>query len=107
MPRGGQRMGAGRKRGSKTAKTADIAVKAAEAGITPVEFMLSVMRDPTQPQSVRLQAAGMAAPYVHPRLAHIHQTRSNPRAISSLIEQMRADGAMSVVMDNATFLPAV
>ena len=91
MPRGGNRIGAGRKRGSKTARTSAIALNAAEAGVTPVEYMLSIMRDDTQPQTIRLQAACMAAPYVHPRLAHIHQTRSNPGALNKLYDAMQAE----------------
>ena len=44
--KGGKREGAGRKPGSKTKKTAEIALKAAEEGITPLEYMLNVMREP-------------------------------------------------------------
>jgi len=91
MPRGGSRIGAGRKRGSKTARTADIAIKAAEAGITPVEYMVAIMRDETQPQTIRLQAAGMAAPYVHPRLANIQvERKGNPDILKKLWENMQA-----------------
>ena len=41
---GGARKGAGRKAGSATKRTREIADKAAENGITPLEFMLDVMR---------------------------------------------------------------
>ena len=39
--RGGIRPGAGRPPGSKNQKAADIAEEAVEAGITPIEVMLS------------------------------------------------------------------
>jgi hypothetical protein len=39
----------------------------AEAGETPVAHALRVMRDNDQPQDIRLHAAKMAAPYIHPR----------------------------------------
>lgn len=42
--RGGARKGAGRKAGSATIKTREIANGAAAAGLTPLEYMLEVMR---------------------------------------------------------------
>jgi len=79
--RGGRRPGAGRKTGSATRKTREIADKAAEEGITPLEFMLKIMRhplpNPHAPQSLedaidlRFEAAKAAAPYVHPKLSAI------------------------------------
>lgn len=69
--RGGKRPGAGRKKGSvskhrKLAHSATIAAVGNE--ITPLEFLLNVMRhDPDDAR--RLDAAKAAAPYVHPRLA--------------------------------------
>lgn len=71
MARGGARTGAGRKAGSASTKTREIANQAAEAGITPLEFMLSVMRDATAERGERLDMAKAAAPYIHPRLSSI------------------------------------
>lgn len=68
---GGRRPGAGRKPGSTTAKTREIADKAAAEGITPLEYMLKLMRDEEKPEAVRLDAAKSAAPYIHPRLSSI------------------------------------
>jgi hypothetical protein len=68
MPRGGKRPGAGRKPGSKTKKTMDIALAAAAAGETPLEYLLRVMRDPSLPDGQRMDAAKNAAPYCHSRL---------------------------------------
>jgi hypothetical protein len=82
--RGGKRANAGRKAGSATKKTREIADKAAETGITPLEFMLNVMRqEPPKTknaqirqayQAMRFEAAKAAAPYMHPRLAAIEHT---------------------------------
>lgn len=82
--RGGARKGAGRKVGSATKKTREIADKAAESGITPLEFMLNVMReelisglepaDQLKATMLRFEAAKAAAPYVHPKLASIEHT---------------------------------
>lgn len=41
------------------------------SGITPLDYMLSVMRDNERAPADRLDAAHKAAPYVHPRLAAV------------------------------------
>ena len=69
MPRGGKRPGAGRKPGSKTKKTQKAAKEAAKQGITPLEYMLRILRDEGADASERAWAAEKAAPYIHPRLA--------------------------------------
>lgn len=69
--RGGKRTGAGRKPGAVTSKTRQVAEKAIEAGVTPLDFMLSVMRDEKADQKERFEAAKAAAPYVHARLAAV------------------------------------
>ena len=71
--RGGARKGAGRKPGSTTKKTREIADKAASAGITPLEVMLETMhmlRNAGEHEKAS-QIAKDAAPYVHPRLSSI------------------------------------
>lgn len=74
MARGGARTGAGRPVGSATAKTRAIAESAAKEGITPLEFMLQVMRDTKAERSERLDMAKAAAPYIHPRLSTVDAT---------------------------------
>jgi hypothetical protein len=69
MARGGSRPGAGRKVGSATTKTREIANQAASGGETPLEFMLRLMRDEGAEMAQRADMAKAAAPYVHPRLS--------------------------------------
>lgn len=78
--RGGRRAGAGRKKGSATKRTREIADAAAANGITPLEFMLAIMNAPSDHEdakvqvareAMRFEAAKAAAPYVHPRLQAI------------------------------------
>jgi hypothetical protein len=69
MPRGGARPGAGRKPGSATKRTREIADRAADAGLTPLDYMLGLLRDESLPPDMRFEAAKAAAPYVHPKLA--------------------------------------
>ena len=79
---GGARPGAGRKKGSPNKKTAAVQKAVAESGITPLEFMLNVMRQEISPEgangaeqiafhSLRFEAAKAAAPYVHAKLSSV------------------------------------
>jgi hypothetical protein len=58
----------GRKKGSLNKKTILRSQAAANLGLTPLEFMLSLVKDETKDLAVRLDAAKSAAPYVHARL---------------------------------------
>jgi hypothetical protein len=58
----------GRKKGSLNKKTILRAQAAQKMGLTPLEFLLSVMADETKDIAARLDAAKSAAPYVHARL---------------------------------------
>jgi len=69
MARGGKREGAGRPAGAVTKRTREVAEKAVKAGLTPLDYMLSVLRDEGADPKDRMWAAEKAAPYVHPRLA--------------------------------------
>lgn len=93
--RGGARRGAGRKAGSATRRTREIADKAMEGGITPLEYMLQLMRDPSDHEDVKIQmareamrfeAAKAAAPYIHPKLASVEHTGPNGGPIVGRIE---------------------
>jgi hypothetical protein len=70
MGHGGARKGAGRKPGAITRATREIAEKALE-GLTPLDFMLSIMRDEANETGQRFEAAKAAAPYVHAKLANV------------------------------------
>lgn len=83
MARGGRRPGAGRKKGTKidTARQQMLArtQAVALADLTPLEFMLKVLRDESRDDAERMQAAIQAAPYVHPRLAATQMTVDDKR----------------------------
>lgn len=69
--KGGARPGAGRKKGSPNKRTAETQQQVEQSGLTPLEYMLSIMRDEKQDEQRRLAAANMAAPYVHAKLSSI------------------------------------
>lgn len=84
--RGGKRSGAGRKQGSVTRKTREVAARVMASGLTPLDYLLQVMRDPEASPPERLDAAKAAAPYCHPRLSS--QT-VELKAADSYEEQLR------------------
>ena len=71
--KGGNRPGAGRKKGIPNRASAAREAAIAASGLTPLEYMLTTMRDETKPVALRLDMAKAAAPYVHPRLASVEQ----------------------------------
>lgn len=91
MARGGARAGAGRPKGAATKRTRDIADKAASEGLTPLEFMLQILRDEDQETGARFEAAKAAAPYVHPRLANVDANLSGEVGLT--VEIVRFSGA--------------
>jgi hypothetical protein len=44
-----------------------------ETGITPLEYMLGILRDEESTKGEKMDAAKAAAPYVHARLAHVER----------------------------------
>lgn len=71
MAKGGVRPGAGRPKGVPNKATAERQAQVAESGLTPLDYMLSVLRDEKADGDDRKWAAQNAAPYVHPRLSNI------------------------------------
>lgn len=68
-------------------------------GVTPLEFMLQVMRSPSDHEdakvqvareAMRFEAAKAAAPYIHPRLAAIEHTGPNGGPIAAVSATMNA-----------------
>lgn len=86
--RGGSRSGAGRKKG-QVSKATEIRqamiAKAVAKGVTPLDFMLAVMRDETADFKDRFEAAKGAAPYVHPRLAAVEHSGNDDKPLGFMI----------------------
>jgi len=64
MKRGGKRSGAGRPKGSRQKITEEVLRTAAEAGETPLEYILRIMRTCDNPDRADRMAIA-AAPYLH------------------------------------------
>jgi hypothetical protein len=93
MVRGGPRAGAGRKAGEPNKASAARQAEIAASGITPLDYMLQIMRDAEQKFDVRLDAAKAAAPYVHPKLASVdHKSSDGTMTPTIIFEGMPEDG---------------
>jgi hypothetical protein len=71
----------GRKKGSLNKTTGKIKadkIAIAASGLTPLEYMLQVLRNPDSGKDRRDRIAAQAAPYVHPRLTSIGGTPNEP-----------------------------
>lgn len=76
----GERRG-GRKKGTPNKRTAEQREQVAASGLTPLEYMLSVMRDGTAPSERRDDMAKAAAPYVHAKLSAVEHSGKDGGAI--------------------------
>lgn len=72
-PKGAPKTG-GRTPGTPNKKTAETQAAVMASGLTPLEYLLSVMRNEEADEQRRVAAANMAAPYVHARLSSIDAT---------------------------------
>src|SRR6202048_3069612 len=100
MPRGskpGERRG-GRQRGTPNKKTAlmNAAIDAAAANpaISPLDFLLGIMRDPNASSELRIRAAAQAAPFIHAKPGTARP--GDPAGTAKLI-----DGTGAFTIDNA------
>lgn len=59
----------GRQRGTPNKAVAAKEAEIAASGLTPLDYMLSILRDVEKPYAERFDAAKNAAPYCHPKLA--------------------------------------
>lgn len=71
MAHGGKRPGSGRKPGASTKLNEQARKQAAEGGLMPLDYMLSMLRDENLEPTARFEAAKAAAPYVHAKLAAV------------------------------------
>jgi hypothetical protein len=64
----------GRQKGTPNKASAALANEIAASGLTPLDYMLDVLRDENADPKDRMWAAEKAAPYVHPKLATIEHS---------------------------------
>lgn len=79
MAKGGPREGAGRKPGIPNKRTAEKAAEVEASGLTPLDYMLNILRDAEADDAKRMWAAEKAAPYVHAKLASVEHSTDPDR----------------------------
>jgi hypothetical protein len=105
---GGWRPGSGRKKGSKNRRSAastqryrDIAAEAREHNMTPLDYMLAIVRDPSAPEHRRDEMAWRSAPYVHPKLSS-HRAQYDMRG--EIAGDVHIDQINIVAVESGRFL---
>lgn len=97
-PKGGPKTG-GRQKGSTNKATAAREAEVKASGLTPLDFMLNMLRDENAKPADRMWAAEKAAPYVHPKLANVEHsggidvtTQTKEQRDAAVAAATRADG---------------
>jgi len=79
-PKGTPKTG-GRKKGTPNKRTGELQARIRASGLTPLDFMIAIMRNPKAELELRFEAARAAAPYVHARLTAVEHTGENSGAV--------------------------
>lgn len=82
----------GRRKGVPNKRTAKIAKAISDAGLTPLAYMLRVLRNAKEDPARRAWAAKEAAPYVHPKLAQVELANKDGKPF--LVGLLPADGGV-------------
>jgi hypothetical protein len=82
----GRKTGGGSRKGRPNRATAAKAAAIAASGVTPLDYMLSVMRDLNVEPGRRDDMAKAAAPFVHPRLAAVAHSGPDGGPIEMSVE---------------------
>lgn len=91
---GGKRPGAGRKRGSPNKATQEQRKAVEASGITPLEYLLGVVRNESADPVMRMDAAHKAAPYVHPKLSAVdHSSKDGSMTPQPVLDVSRLSTA--------------
>ncbi len=70
----------------------------AAEGITPLAYLLGLLRDDKQPQEVRTDAAKAAAPYVHAKLANVDANLNLSGEITVRASKEQRDAAVRAAL---------
>ncbi len=92
----------GRQKGTPNRKTKELQHRVEASGLTPLDYMLAVMRNPRLPVAMRFDAARSAAPYIHPRLSAIEHTgKDGGPIITERVSDIEAGRRMLFLLNQA------
>ena len=106
MAHGGKREGAGRPKGIRSKRTLG-AMHAGTNGLSPLDYMLEVLRDEGADRVTRMDAAKAAAPYVHSRLSNVEMavtddTRTETELTERELSHIATTGSAGVIEPQAS-----
>jgi len=79
----------GRVKGVPNKASAAKAQEVAASGLTPLDYMLAIMRDETATVDRRDDMAKAAAPYVHPKLAAVEHSGSLTLSHEAALDELK------------------
>ena len=74
----------GRQKGVPNRATAANAAEIAASGLTPLDYMLTIMRDDSQPPTLRAEMAKAAAPYVPGSVIDLDEFMELPKVVRTM-----------------------
>ena len=80
--------GGGSRKGIPNKATAEREKEIAASGLTPLDFMLTMLRDFGAAHEDRKWAASAAAPYVHPRLSQVDANVSGQLDVRGWLQKL-------------------
>ncbi len=101
---GGKRLGAGRPPGARNRRTIKTQAAIEASGLTPLDYMIGVMRNKKNDPRTRSDAAHHAAPYVHPKLTATDLAVNDAEPVD---EEALRDKIKVLLMDDPELLAAV
>lgn len=84
----------GRPKGAPNKASAAREAEIKSSGLTPLDFMLGILRDTDADQAQRFEAAKHAAPYVHPKLNSVAMQASINARVVDISDNDLADIAL-------------
>jgi len=79
----------GRQKGTRNRKTVEKVAEIEASGLTPLDFMLGILRDERADPVQRFEAAKAAAPYVHARLTATEHSGSLKLSHEDALSQLK------------------
>ena len=102
----GERRG-GRKHGTPNRASAARQAEVAASGITPLDYMLKVLRDENADPHQRFEAAKSAAPYIHPKLANIQHGNDSNNPLNTVTDADRIAVIKAFLAENPDILKQI
>lgn len=91
----------GRRKGVPNKVTAAKQAEIVASGLSPLDFMLQLLRDPEQPYAMRLDAAKGCASYVHPKLANIELSGNKEKPLTVNVLRFSDTSGINTVPDHS------